>query len=82
VNETLTSRDRASWERRAAALRIEGRAFIDGRYVAAQSGRTFDDISPIDGKVIGQVARCEAADIDSAVAGARATFESGVWRRS
>jgi gamma-glutamyl-gamma-aminobutyraldehyde dehydrogenase len=82
VNETLTSRDRASWERSAAALRIEGRAFIDGRYVAAQSGRTFDDISPIDGKVIGQVARCEAADIDAAVAGARATFESGVWRRS
>jgi len=32
--------------------------------------------------VIGQVARCEAADIDIAVAAARATFESGVWRRT
>jgi gamma-glutamyl-gamma-aminobutyraldehyde dehydrogenase len=82
VNATLTARDRATWERSAAALRIEGRAFINGRHVSARSGRRFDDISPIDGKVIGQVARCEAADIDIAVAAARATFESGVWRRT
>jgi acyl-CoA reductase-like NAD-dependent aldehyde dehydrogenase len=82
VNETLTARDRAAWECSAAALRIEGRAFINGRHVAAHSGRSFDDISPIDGKVIGQVARCEAADVDSAVAAARATFDRGVWRSS
>jgi acyl-CoA reductase-like NAD-dependent aldehyde dehydrogenase len=82
VNATLTARDRATWERSAAALRIEGRAFINGRHVSARSGRSFDDISPIDGKVIGQVARCEAADIDIAVAAARTTFESGVWRRT
>jgi gamma-glutamyl-gamma-aminobutyraldehyde dehydrogenase len=81
MNDTLTARDRASWERSAAALRIEGRAFINGRHVAARSGRSFDDISPIDGKVIGQIARCEEADIDAAVAAARATFDSGVWRR-
>jgi gamma-glutamyl-gamma-aminobutyraldehyde dehydrogenase len=81
MNDTLTARDRASWERSAAALRIEGRAFINGRHVAARSGRSFDDISPIDGKVIGQIARCEDADIDAAVAAARATFDSGVWRR-
>jgi acyl-CoA reductase-like NAD-dependent aldehyde dehydrogenase len=80
MNDTLTARDRAGWERSAAALRIEGRAFINGRHVAARSGRSFDDISPIDGKVIGQVARCEEADIDAAVAAARATFDSGVWR--
>ncbi|MGC2462528.1 MAG: aldehyde dehydrogenase [Steroidobacteraceae bacterium] len=82
MNATLTARDRATWERSAAALRIEGRAFINGRHVSARSGRRFDDISPIDGKVIGQVARCEAADIDIAVAAARTTFESGVWRRT
>jgi gamma-glutamyl-gamma-aminobutyraldehyde dehydrogenase len=82
VHDTLTTRDRATWERRAAALKIEGRAFIHGRYVGAQSGRCFDDISPIDGEVIGQIARCEAADIDAAVAAARAAFESGVWRRT
>ncbi|MFI4869330.1 MAG: aldehyde dehydrogenase [Steroidobacterales bacterium] len=82
MNDALTARDRATWEQRAAGLKLEGRAFINGRHVAAKSGRSFDDISPIDGRVIGQVARCEAADIDAAVAVARATFESGVWRRS
>jgi gamma-glutamyl-gamma-aminobutyraldehyde dehydrogenase len=80
VNETLLARDRADWERSAAALKIEGRAFINGRHVGALSGRSFDDVSPIDGKVIGQVARCESADVDAAVACARAAFDSGVWR--
>ena len=82
MNDALIARDRATWERSAAALKIEGRAFINGRHVGAQSGRSFDDISPINGKVIGQVARCEAADIDAAVAAARSSFEAGVWRSS
>jgi 4-(gamma-glutamylamino)butanal dehydrogenase len=82
VNDALIARDRATWERSAAALKIEGRAFINGRYVGAQSGRSFDDISPINGNVIGQIARCEAADIDAAVAAARASFQGGAWRRS
>ena len=82
MNDALIARDRATWERSATALKIEGRAFINGRHVGAQSGRSFDDISPINGKVIGQVARCEAADIDAAVAAARSSFEAGVWRSS
>jgi gamma-glutamyl-gamma-aminobutyraldehyde dehydrogenase len=81
MNETLLARGRETWEKSAAALRIEGRAFINGQHVGALSGRTFDDVSPIDSRVIGQVARCEAADVDAAVAAARATFDSGVWRR-
>jgi 4-(gamma-glutamylamino)butanal dehydrogenase len=82
VNENLLTRDRASWERHAAEMIIEGRAFINGRYMPAQSGRTFDDVSPINGKVIGQVARCDAGDIAAAVAAARSTFDSGVWRKT
>src|SRR5271170_2974198 len=63
-------------------LTIEGRAFINGRLVPAQSGRTFDDVSPINGKVIGQIARCDAADVALAVTAARSTFDSGVWRKT
>ena len=44
------------WRARAAALAIDGQAFIDGRYVAAASGETFDDVTPIDGRVIARVA--------------------------
>jgi 4-(gamma-glutamylamino)butanal dehydrogenase len=71
---------REGWLARAAALKIEGRAFIDGAYVAAADGATFARVSPIDGKVFAHIADCGAPDIDSAVASARKAFESGVWR--
>jgi len=71
---------REGWLARAAALTIEGRAFIDGAYVAATDGTTFAKVSPIDGKVFAHVADCAAADVDRAVASPRRAFESGVWR--
>ena len=67
------------WRDRAAALAINGQAFIDGRYVAAASGETFDDITPIDGRVIARVASTDKADVERAVAAARRAFDSGVW---
>ncbi len=71
---------REGWTARAAALAIEGRAFIDGAYVPALDGATFAKLSPIDGKVFAHVADCGEADVDRAVKAARAAFESGVWR--
>ena len=71
---------REGWLARAAALAIEGRAFIDGAYVPALNGATFARISPIDGKVFAHVADCGEADVDRAVRSARAAFDSGVWR--
>ncbi|MDU4254829.1 aldehyde dehydrogenase [Pseudomonas sp.] len=72
---------RAEWEARAKALKIEGRAFIQGEYLAAASGETFDCISPVDGRLLAKVASCDAADAERAVQSARATFDSGVWSR-
>jgi 4-guanidinobutyraldehyde dehydrogenase/NAD-dependent aldehyde dehydrogenase len=72
---------RAEWETRANALDIEGRAFIDGHYVPARSGATFDCISPIDGRLLGAVASCDGADAELAVVSARSAFDSGVWSR-
>ena len=69
------------WHARAAALNIEGDAFIDGRYRPSVSGATFDCVSPVDGRVLGPVASTDAADVDLAVAAARRAFESGVWSR-
>ncbi len=71
---------REGWAARAAALAIEGRAFIGGAYVAALDGASFAKVSPIDGKVFAHVADCGEADIDRAVKAARAAFDSGVWR--
>jgi acyl-CoA reductase-like NAD-dependent aldehyde dehydrogenase len=60
-------------------LRFDGRALINGQRVAAKDGQLFDCISPVDGKVLTQVARCGAADIDAAVAAGRAAFEDRRW---
>ncbi|MBF0673655.1 aldehyde dehydrogenase [Pseudomonas sp.] len=72
---------RSDWEQRATTLVIEGGAFIDGALRPAVSGATFDCISPVDGRVLGQVASCDQADAEAAVQVARARFESGVWSR-
>ena len=77
----MTSLTRADWEQRAKTLKVEGRAFIHGEYCAAQSGATFECISPVDGRLLAQVVSCDAPDAEIAVADARATFDSGVWSR-
>jgi aldehyde dehydrogenase (NAD+) len=56
------------------------RLLIDGEWVPAASGRTFDSVNPSTGQVIAQLAEGDAADVDRAVAAARAAFE-GPWRR-
>lgn len=69
-----------NWHERAGRLDIRTKAFIDGRYVDSASGKTFDCVSPRDGKVLAQIAACDTEDVDRAVAAARKSFESGVWR--
>jgi gamma-glutamyl-gamma-aminobutyraldehyde dehydrogenase len=64
----------------AAKLSFPGLAVIDGKLVAAKSGKTFANTSPRDGKVLNQVAECGAEDVDAAVKAARAAFEDGRWR--
>jgi len=65
---------------RASKLSYKSQAFIDGKYVDAASGKTFDCVSPIDGKVIARIAAGDKEDVDRAVKAARRAFESGVWR--
>src|SRR5436190_20793108 len=67
------------WRARAATLAFDGRAFIGGQRVPAHGGETFDCISPIDGRVLTQVARGRQADIDAAVGAARLAFDDGRW---
>ncbi len=53
--------------------------FINGEWVPARSGKTFDVINPATGQVIAKAAAGDAADIDLAVKAARKAFESGPW---
>jgi acyl-CoA reductase-like NAD-dependent aldehyde dehydrogenase len=62
-----------------AQVSYRNQAFINGKFAAAASGKTFDCISPIDGKVLTKVAECDKEDVELAVKAARATFEKGTW---
>jgi 4-guanidinobutyraldehyde dehydrogenase/NAD-dependent aldehyde dehydrogenase len=72
---------REEWASRHLDLYVEGRAFINGRYVNAASGDTFQCLSPIDGSLLAQIASCDLADVDLAVENALTTFEDGIWSR-
>lgn len=52
--------------------------FINGEFVAARSGKTFQNRSPIDGRVIGSVAEAGKEEVDAAVNAARAAMD-GPW---
>ena len=52
---------------------------IDGKWVAALSGKTFDTIDPATERVLTQVARSGRDDVELAVKAARKAFESGPW---
>ena len=61
-------------------LKPDGRAFIDGERRWAMDSARFDNISPVDGRLLCEVARCQARDIDLAVGSGRRAFEDKRWR--
>ncbi|WP_280506997.1 aldehyde dehydrogenase family protein [Nocardia flavorosea] len=57
------------------------RLHIGGEWVDASGAGELDTVDPATGAVFARVARGEAADVDRAVAAARAAFETGPWPR-
>jgi len=49
--------------------------FIGGKYVPSKSGKTFDNLSPVNGQVLCKIARSEAADVEAALDAAHAARE-------
>jgi phenylacetaldehyde dehydrogenase len=65
--------------RTAQFLATPKKLFINGKWIAAASGKTFEVKDPATGATIARVAEGDKADIDLAVQAARAAFESGPW---
>ena len=63
----------------AQTLTYPDQCLIDGKWVNAASGATFETQNPGTGTVLGRVPACGAADVDAAVASARSAFEGGSW---
>lgn len=60
-------------------IKIPHQLFINGQFVDAEGGKTYDTINPTDGNAICQVSLAQVSDIDKAVAAAKEAFESGEW---
>ena len=75
----MNSDTKIDWHQRAKTLKIDGRAFINGKRVNAADMATFECFSPIDNRKLTDVASCKAADIDLAVNVARAAFNDRRW---
>jgi acyl-CoA reductase-like NAD-dependent aldehyde dehydrogenase len=74
-----TTVDATAWETRSEQLTFAGDALIGNEAVPARSGETFEKRSPVDGRILAEVASCDTADVDDAVRSARKAFEAGVW---
>ena len=57
---------------------MRNRAYINGNWTAAESGRTFKVINPATGELLAEVPRMGAAETDRAIAAAAAAFPA--WR--
>ncbi|OVA03179.1 Aldehyde dehydrogenase domain [Macleaya cordata] len=55
--------------------------FINGEFVDALAGKTFETIDPRTGEVITRVAEGDKEDVDLAVKAAREAFDHGKWPR-
>ncbi|MEX4005054.1 aldehyde dehydrogenase [Paraburkholderia sp. EG285A] len=77
----MSENQRPNFASRANELTIEGRAFINGQFVPAASGKTFKTVNPANGKILADVAEGDVEDVNRAVAAAKAAFEDGRWAK-
>ena len=67
------------WSARAESLQVPETILIGGWRGAARSGKTYDVVSPRNGRIVATLPECDRADVDRAVTEARRSFDSGVW---
>src|SRR5215469_10465717 len=72
---------RSEYQRIARELKLPAKAVIDGKACAAASGETFATFNPATGERLADVPACGKADVDAAVASARAAFVDGRWSK-
>ena len=53
--------------------------YIDGKLRPAAGGKTYDNIGPWTGEVVGKAADASAEDVDAAIAAARNAFDNTDW---
>ncbi|KAM9228963.1 mitochondrial 10-formyltetrahydrofolate dehydrogenase isoform 2-T2 [Dugong dugon] len=79
--ETELVVDYVSKEVNEMTVNMPYQCFINGQFVDADDGKTYDTINPTDGSTICKVSYASLVDVDKAVAAAKDAFENGEWGR-
>ncbi|MDG1818939.1 MAG: aldehyde dehydrogenase family protein [Porticoccaceae bacterium] len=72
---------KVDWHKRAAQASFTVRNFIDGQYQDCVGSKTIEKVAGRDGKLLYSFANGDGSEAEQAVASAKATFKSGVWRK-
>ncbi|XP_026963219.1 mitochondrial 10-formyltetrahydrofolate dehydrogenase isoform X2 [Sagmatias obliquidens] len=73
--------DYVSKEVNEMTVKMPHQCFINGQFIDADDGKTYDTINPTDGSTICKVSYASLVDVDKAVAAAKDAFENGEWGR-
>ncbi|XP_023584764.1 mitochondrial 10-formyltetrahydrofolate dehydrogenase isoform X3 [Trichechus manatus latirostris] len=79
--ETELVVDYVSKEVNEMTVNMPYQCFINGQFIDADDGKTYDTINPTDGSTICKVSYASLVDVDKAVAAAKDAFENGEWGR-
>ncbi|RDV00272.1 aldehyde dehydrogenase [Trinickia dinghuensis] len=72
---------KSEYQKIARELKLPTQAIVDGKACGAASGETFATTNPATGEHLADLPACSKADVDVAVASARAAFEDGRWSK-
>lgn len=75
----MTRFSKQYWLEQQQQLNMPRQAWINGEYVDASDGATYDTINPATGATLTATTACSTDDVGRAVGAAKATFASGVW---
>ncbi|XP_006141494.1 mitochondrial 10-formyltetrahydrofolate dehydrogenase isoform X1 [Tupaia chinensis] len=73
--------DYVSKEVNEMTVKMPYQCFINGQFIDADDGKTYDTVNPTDGSTICKVSYASLVDVDKAVAAAKDAFENGEWGR-
>src|SRR5690606_19818369 len=68
-----------AYDEKGLALTTPATLFIDGTWVPAASGESREIRCPADGELVDTVSEAGHADVEAAIAAARAAFDGGAW---
>ena len=70
-----------NWQDRAAKATFTVRNFINGKYQDCVGSKTIEKYAGRNGELLYSFASGDGSEVEQAVASARATFKSGIWRK-